>query len=376
MSPKREKQEGITRRNFLETIALTGTVVLTGGALLGDQLVAQTLTPKTEEKDPSRANCIDVHHHYVPPTYLSSVKLPGNLLPPLQSWTPTRCMEDMDRAGTATAILSITTPGVWLGETAPSRQLARTCNEYAARMVADNGKRYGMWVALPLPDVDGALREIEYGLDVLKADGVGFFTSYDDKYLGDPIYAPVLEELNRRKAVLYTHPRACSFCAGLMTEMNEAAIEYGTDTTRTIASLVFSGAATRYPDIRFIFSHAGGTMPFLIERFERNAKVPEMAARLPHGVMYELQRFYYDTAQTANPVAMSALTKVVPVSQVLFGTDFPYRTSQDHVTGLGRCGFTAEQLRAIYRDNALRLLPRLSEARVNTAAASSAAPHS
>jgi predicted TIM-barrel fold metal-dependent hydrolase len=366
MSRKDEAQGGVTRRSFLQKMSLAGAAVMTGGMLFGDRLVAQAMNPgqpaeKSEKNSAASLRLIDVHYHYVPPVYLAGLK-PADRLPPLKMWTPAKCLEDMDRAGTATAVLSITTPGVWMGDAASSRQMARTCNDYAARMIVDNGKRYGMWVAVPMPDVEGSLREIEYGMDVLKADGIGMFTSYDDKYLGHPSLAPVLEELNRRRAVVYTHPRACSMCGGLVPEVNEATIEYGTDTTRTIASLVFSGAATRYPDIRFIFSHAGGTMPFLIERFRNTADdSPAIAARLPHGVMYELQRFYYDTAQSANPVAMAALTKVVPVSQVVFGTDFPFRTSEKHVKGLSECGFTGEQLRAIHRENALRLLPRLRE---------------
>jgi predicted TIM-barrel fold metal-dependent hydrolase len=360
MTAKREGPDDVSRRSFLQTVTVAGAAVLTGGMLYGERLLAQA--PPPGAKAAPRPGCIDVHYHYVPPVYLDALP-PADRLPPLKSWTPARALEDLDRGGTATAILSVTTPGVSFGGPAANRALARTCNEYAARMVADHGRRYGMFVALPLPDIDASLRELEYGLDTLKADGVGFFTSYDDKYLGHPQYAPVLEELNRRQAVLYTHPRACNFCSGLVPEVNDATIEYGTDTTRTIASLLFSGAAGKYPDIRFIFSHAGGTMPFLIERF-RNvpADSPAIAARMKRDLMTELQRFYYDTAQSSNPISMAALTKVVPTSQVVFGTDFPFRTTRLHVDNLAQCGFTSQELRAIYRENALRLLPKYKEA--------------
>jgi len=310
---------------------------------------------------------IDVHHHYVPPVFKTEVlaKITASptgtrqYMPPMMNWTPEKTLEDMDRGGTATAMLSITNPGAWVGNQTASRKLAHECNEYAARMAADHPGRFGIWTALCLPDVDGSLREIEYGLDVLKADGVGCFTSYDNKHLGDPAFAPVLEELNRRKAVLYTHPALCPCCAALVPEVNEAIIEYGTDTTRTVASLLFSGAATKYPDIRFIFSHAGGTMPFLIERFQLWARRPDKAPQLPRGVMHEIERFFYDTAQAANAAAMACLRKVIPVSQIVFGTDFPYRTAEEHVTGLRTCGFSEQELRQIDRENALRLVPRL-----------------
>ena len=265
----------------------------------------------------------------------------------------------MQKSGTATAILSITNPGLWFGEAAESRKLARTCNEFAARMIADYPGRFGEFAAVPLLDTEGSLREIEYALDVLKFDGVGVFTNYEGKYLEEVVYSPVMQELNRRKAILYTHPVACPSCAGLVPEVAERVIEFGTDTTRTIASLVFSGVSTRYPDIRFIFSHAGGTMPLLIDRFEQAAKEPKLAARLPKGLMYELQRFYYDTAQSAHPVPMAALAKVIPLSQVVFGTDFPYRRGDEQIAMLHKCGFSAQEMRGIERENALHLLPRL-----------------
>src|SRR6201986_1745323 len=124
-------------------------------------------------------------------------------------------------------------------------------------------------------------------------------------------------------------------------------IEFGTDTTRTIADIIFSGNARKFRDIRWIFSHACGTMPFLIERFIRHPVLePKAKAAVPDGTLAELTRFYYDTAQTANKAAMSALTAVIPASQILFGTDFPYRTAIDHVKGLRTSGvFTDAQIK-------------------------------
>jgi predicted TIM-barrel fold metal-dependent hydrolase len=351
-------QQDITRRGFLGGAAAIGLAL---PSAFSRTATAQTaIVPKDETTSPTsnraEADRIDIHHHFVPPAYKTEVDPKSPLQKPVRLWTPEKTLADMQEAGTATAVLSIAPPGLWFGEAVASRKLSRTCNEYAARMVADHPGRFKMFVALPLPDIDGALREIEYGLDTLKASGVGFFTSYDGKYLGHPSYAPLLEELNRRKAILYTHPVTCPSCVGLVPEINDRVIEFGTDTTRTIASLLFSGAAARYPGIHFIFSHAGGTMPFLIERFQDAAKAPEMAQRLPKGLMYELQRFYYDTAQSANPAAMSALSKVVPISQVLFGSDFPYKGSSVQVAGLHKCGFSPQELKAIERENALRLL--------------------
>jgi predicted TIM-barrel fold metal-dependent hydrolase len=262
----------------------------------------------------------------------------------------------------STSINSITTPGVWFGSAEESRRIARECNEYAARLAQDYPGRYGSFAALPMLDTDGALKEIEYALDTLKADGVCLFTNYGDTWLGDKRFAPVLEELNRRKAVIYTHPIAANCCRNLVPDVPDTVIEYGTDTTRTITSLLFSGTASRLQDMRLIFSHAGGTMPFLIERLTLAPRTsPFLNERMPNGALHELRRFFYDTAQTAHPNALFPLLHTVSAAQVLFGTDYPFRTSEDHVRGLMAYGFGAEDLTAIERGNALRLLPRLKD---------------
>ncbi len=302
------------------------------------------------------AERIDIHHHYFPPAYLAGLEHPERLPDVVKTWTPESSLEDMDRGGVAKALLSITTPGIWFGNADAARISARACNDYAAGLIDRHPGRFGLFAALPLPDIDGTLSEIAYALDVLRADGVGMFTSYGNAYLGDASFAPVFEELNRRKAIVYTHPTLNECCANLVPDVGPTIIEYGTDTTRTIASLVFSGVAARFPDIQFIFSHAGGTLTSVVERFVILAREPRMAARFPDGLMAALQRFYYDTAQTSNRAAMSALREIVPVSQILFGTDYPYRGTEEHVSGLHACGFSADDLIAVESANAQQLL--------------------
>jgi len=334
---------------------------MTGLAAAGAAAAVPAASPTGVQAADTKPFRIDVHHHLTPPLYAAELvrrKLEGQ--EPTLAWTPAKSIDDMDKGGTATAVTSITTPGVWFGDNQEARDMARICNDYAAKLRSDYPGRFGIFASIPLPDVDGALREIEYGLDTLKADGIGVLTSFGDKWLGHPSFAPVWAELNRRKAVVYTHPTTANCCRNLLPDVNPAIIEFATDTSRAIADLVFSGTAAKFPDIKFIFSHAGGTMPFITERFTRLPLLnPALNARLPHGVLYELQKFHYDVAQAAHPMALASLTRLVAVSQILFGTDFPYRTTLDHVKGLAGFGFSAADLQAIGRDNAVKLMPEL-----------------
>lgn len=306
------------------------------------------------------ASIIDVHHHIAPPAYNQELIARGINEPPLLRWSVQKSLDDMDKAGVATAITSITTPGVWFGDNNAARRLARKCNDYAASLVRDHPGRFGVFASLPLPDVEGSLQEIGYAFDTLKVDGVGLMTSFGDKWLGDPAFDPVMEELNRRKAVVYTHPTLADCCNRILPVVHRAVVEFQTDTSRAIGSVVFTGTAARYPDIKFIWSHGGGTMPFLYERYLRMPQLyPNVQANIPRGVEFELKKFYYDVAQVAHPAALASLAKVVPVSQILFGTDFPYRTSADHVKGVTEFFPDEGDRRKISRDNAVGLIARL-----------------
>ena len=339
------------RRDFLGKLATLGAAALLPGELMA-QHAGHTAAAR---RKPHR---IDIHHHIMPPAYMTEIA--SRRLGSAAQWTPELSIEDMDRSGIAKSVLSLIQPGVWLGEVTQARRLARDTNDYGAKLVKDHPGRFGLFSTLPLPDTDGSLKEIEYGLDVLKADGIGLMTSYANKWLGDPVFAPVWEELNRRKAVVYTQPLAPDCCRNLIPGVSTGAIEYATDTTRTIASLVFSGSAARYPDIRWIFSHGGGTMPFLFSRFTREEQtMKNREQRLPKGVVFELKKFYYDTAQANHPGALAALSRLVSVQQVLYGTDFPFRDGAEANAGLAAFRFKPRDLRAIERDNALRLLPTL-----------------
>lgn len=310
----------------------------------------------------ARPHRLDVHHHPSPPSYLTAREGGVRANPPRHSWTVEKSLQDMEEGRVAASILSLPhSVSIWPDKGQQSRGLAREWNDFMAKLAAAHRGRFGVFATLPILDIEGSLREIEYALDTLKADGVNLMTNIGDKWLGDRHYWPVFEELNRRKAVVYTHPVQPNCCAGIYEEFNEAVIEYGTDTTRAIAKLLFSGAAAKFPDIRFIFSHAGGTMPFITERLLRAHQLakPDIKSRLPKGVMPELQKLFYDTAQSAHVWAMASLTKLVPTSQILFGTDYPYRTADETARGLRECGcFDEKALHAIDCENAWQLMPK------------------
>ncbi len=308
---------------------------------------------------PGRPQRIDIHHHFAPPAWIAEVKGRPLLQAANANWTPTKSIEDMDRGGVAAAMVSITNPGLWFGDAAVTRRLARACNEYGAKLVQDHRPRFGLFAAMPLPDVDGTLKEIEYAYDTLKADGIALLTSYGDTWLGNPAYRPVMEELNRRQAVVHVHPTAANCCRNLDYGAAPGSIEYGTDTTRAIIGVTFSGDAARFPGIRFIWSHAGGSAPFLAGRIEGGSR--GASERMPSGFMHEAKKFYYDTAGAANRGALASLLQLVPASQVLFGTDFPPGgASAEIAKALADVGFfNPSDLRAVEGDNALRLLPRL-----------------
>jgi predicted TIM-barrel fold metal-dependent hydrolase len=339
------------RRNFL------------AGGLASFGLGAAIASGFAPTKSPAQAPAgtrIDVHHHFIPKFHVDAMMAAGRRVgAPPPAWTPALSLEDMDKNAIATSMLSIAQPGVWYGDNVDeSRRLARDLNEYAAKLVKDHPGRFGLFACIAPPDVEGSLKEIEYAFDTLKADGIGLLTSYKDKYLGDPSFAPLYDELNRRKAVVYVHPTTPDCCRALVPGIPPGSIEYATDSTRTIAHVVFSGTAMKFPDIRWIFSHSGGTLPFLTGRFIRLA-AERKNPQLPNGPMPEFRKFYYELAQGNTPGQIAALLKMVPVAQVMYGTDYPFRPGAEVNEGIAAYGFSAADIAAIERDNALKLLPRL-----------------
>jgi 6-methylsalicylate decarboxylase len=343
-----------SRRQFLAGLGAVG-----AATMLPASAVLSQATPKL----------IDTHHHFYPPSYLQMSKEweGARKIPPFPGvfdWTPARSIELMDKNGIRTAVVSLaSTPGLWFDAGAEAAgKTARICQDFAAEMRRDYPGRFGIFAPLSMMNIDVTLKEVEYVFDVLKADGINLQTNYGDKWLGDPLYKPVLEELNRRKAVVYVHPLVAACCGQLSVGTFPAVIEVPHDTTRTVTSLLLSGSFARYRDIQWLFSHAGGTIPMLAGRIDAfYGQRPNLKEFAPDGIMGEFRRLHYDTANATSAPALAALLKLVPVSQVTYGTDYPY-FPLDQNKNLQQMGLAAADVQSIESGNATRLIPRLKAA--------------
>jgi predicted TIM-barrel fold metal-dependent hydrolase len=347
---------GLPRRRLLQGM---GSIALGSLALLGTGCTAMG-----SGMGSGSTRVVDTHHHYFPPEYQKawldwedkrSIPHFTNQV----AWTREGALRDMDAAGVQKAVLSIaSTPGVWFDLPVPEvARMVRLCNDYAADMVRAYPGRFGQFATLPMIDVDSTLKEIAYAFDVLKVDGVGLQTNYGDKWPGDPAYRVVFEELNRRKAIVYFHPLVANCCGRLSVGTYPAVIEVPHDTTRAVVSLLLAGTLAKNRDITWLFSHAGGTVPMLAGRiafFHDDAKNRDQFA--PNGIVAELQRLYYDTANSTSAPGMAALLKFVPPSQVLYGSDYPYVPMKSQVAALGTLGLSDSTLQAILYGNADAML--------------------
>ena len=317
--------------------------------------LAVGMRPLAAQAPPSEVRkLVDMHHHVLSPAMLAKRRDLGQ--DNLADWTPARSIELMDKNGVTAAVVSVSTPGIWFGKADEASRLARATNEFSARMVSDHPRRFGFFAALALPDVAGSLKEIEFSLDSLKADGVGLLSSYSGRYLGDPAFAPVFDELHRRKAIVHIHPAEPECCMNILRAVPPSVVEFGFDTTRTLVSLLQSGILRRCPDITFILAQGGGTLPFLAGRITRAMRTP----------MEQLGRLYFDTTSVTNAPAMAAMLKLVPPTHLLFGSDYPNATADTyarHVSGLKELVESGvlkqSDVAGIQYDNAARLFPRL-----------------
>jgi len=267
---------------------------------------------------------IDIHQHFLPPDYLAAldgrgIQIGGGLLVP--TWDAGSALALMDRYDIEKAILSISEPGVYFGDAQQARELARYCNEYAAELIRAYPGRFGAFASLPLPDVDAALRELEYALDTLKLDGVVLLSNSGGRYPGDTLFDELFDELNRRKALVLIHPALPANYQTLQLTLPPMVTEFVFDTTRAVVNLLYSGTLARCPDLRMIVAHAGGTVPYLAMRITLGQVLLPGA---PQGAMLHLKQLYYDTAFSASAFTFRTLQELVDPSHILFGSDYPF----------------------------------------------------
>jgi len=309
---------------------------------------------------------IDVHHHIWPPRWLKAEQESQRMASrtaawdAVSKWTPSMSLDAMGKNDVATTVTSVSTVVVHPDDPDFDHGFARDCNEFGARLAQDHPGRIGTFAMLPLPHVDRCLAEIEHAAGPLKADGFKLQTSYGERWLGDPGFAPMWDELNRRKATVFVHPVVPDRCAGFLPGIGEAIMEYPFDTTRTIASLLYGGTLARCPDVKLIFAHGGGTVPFLASRIAGQARSrKELGALMPNGIQAALGNLYFDVVSVTNRWAWASLTAFMDPSHLLFGTDIPYGTFERSKQELAEMGLSPAVVRGIERDNALAILPSL-----------------
>ncbi|WP_328479252.1 amidohydrolase [Streptomyces sp. NBC_00377] len=310
----------------------------------------------------------DVHAHHLPDFYVRQATAAGHTHPDGMAAWPAWSVRDhldlMDRNGIETAMLSLSSPGVHFGDDKAARLLARRVNEYTAEVTRDHPGRFGSFVSLPLPDVDGALEEIAFAFDELGADGVALLTHTHGVYLGDERLAPVFAELGRRRAVVFLHPTSPVCWEQSALGRPRPMVEYIFDTARTVTDLVMAGVLTRHPDLRIIVPHCGGAIPVLADRINEFMRIfaPGQEAP-PSDAVQQLRALYYDIAGTAFPRQAPALLKLADPDRVLFGSDYcwtPATLADTHITAIDAAEPPAEGAtwRSLTTANAKRLFPR------------------
>ena len=308
---------------------------------------------------------IDTHHHLLPDFFWQETEnahSPVGGLTPLR-WSKEASISFMDDAGIDVAVVSLSTPGVHTGDSAKARALARRCNEYSAELVHARPDRFGGFACLPLPDVDASLEELSYALDILNLDGFVLFTNSNGVYLGDPVLEPVFQELEQRKAVVYVHPNPSPDAVAHSLGLPDNLLDFPTDTNRAVAQMHYTNRFARTPSVKYIFSHAGGSIPYLAARFAIIDEMGFIAGGEERGSAADMfRRIYWDTALAASDPVLHMLRDVAGINQVLYGTDFPYLRRDLAVSSKQRILHSTKlndsERRAILCGNASRLFPR------------------
>src|SRR3954454_4867003 len=310
---------------------------------------------------------VDLHQHVIPDFYWQASNEDGNaaggITPP--RWSLEGAIAYLDEAGIDVAIPSISTPGVHFGDDAAARNLARRVNEYLADIKRERPDRFGAFAALPLPDIEGTLEQIAYAFDVLELDGVSLMTNAGGSYLGDNRFDPIFTELQRRAAVVFVHPTASPDPIAHALDLPDSLLDYPIDTSRAVAKLHYSNTFARTPDVKYLFAHAGGTIPFVASRFGIVDEMNVIPGAQERGALADaLPRLYWDTASAFSDPVLHMLRSVAGLENVVFGTDYPYPRDAISIGGVRQLRQTAElddaERGGILSATAAQLIPRLA----------------
>jgi predicted TIM-barrel fold metal-dependent hydrolase len=315
---------------------------------------------------------IDVHQHFLPKVYAQALHEAGLTTVdggmPVPAWSAEGAIEMMDRQGIGTAMVSLSSPSTHFLPVGQRAGLVRQVNAAGAALVADHPGRFGFFATLPMPDVEASLIEMRHAFDGLGVDGVILETNVDGIYLGAPAFAPIFAELNRRKATLFLHPTSSACFEAVGLGRPAPMLEFPLDTTRTLVDLLYSRTLQTHPDIQVIVPHGGAALPALVARIAAFANLPFITPRPASEteVFETLARLYYDVALSGHPVAFAGLRRLAPVTQVLFGSDWPFTPEigvARNIHQLTKNGLSEADMRAIARENAERVFPRLAAPR-------------
>lgn len=312
------------------------------------------------------ANRIDVHQHVVPPFWASELPRHGGDPSGWHSpdWSPDAALAFMDDQQIATGILSLTAPGVKGWPREDRRVMARRVNDYTAGLVARRPNRFGNFATVPLPDVEGAIAEVDHALGTLGADGVILLTNYDGVYLGDPAFRPLWERLDDLSAVVFIHPSAPAI--PVLDGSPGPVVDYPFDTTRAAVQMVQNDVLDRLTRTKIILSHAGGFLPYASHRFAELLSALHPQGKTVEEYIDRFKRFYFDTALSSGPAALPSLLAFARPGHVLYGSDFPYAPASVGASFTDKLdrydGYAGGELSAINRGSAAPLFPRLSAA--------------
>lgn len=267
---------------------------------------------------------IDVHAHHLPAFYREALVRHGHDrpdgFPHIPDWSAGEHVAAMDRLGIATSMLSISSPGIHLGDEAGD--LARAVNEAGRRAVVDHPGRFGLFASLPLPDVDAAVAEIAHCCDQLQVDGFALLTNVDGTYLGDPSFAPVFRELDRRRARVFIHPTSPPCWEHTSLARPRPMVEFLFDTTRAVVDLILTGTVARHPGIEVIVPHAGATLAMVADRVSVFSALLDVDPEVD--VLRDLGRLHFDLAGFPLPRQLDALLTLTSIGHLHYGSDHPF----------------------------------------------------